>query len=78
MDKTNDSSDIYEYLFNNTESSPIIGTNSKRGIIDERLNHARKNGIEIRRKEAAKYSLRRENYRTFEILEDILGFLGCK
>jgi hypothetical protein len=73
MDKAYDSSDIYEYIFNNTHSSPLIDTNRRRGIVEERLSSARKNGIEIRKMESSRYSLRWEIERTFAILEDILN-----
>jgi hypothetical protein len=60
MDKAYDSSDIYGFIFNNTHSSPLIDTNRRRGIVDEKLSMSRKNGIEIRKMESSKYSLRWE------------------
>ena len=73
MDAAYDSSDIYEYVYENTQCSPIIDTNRRRGIIDSRLSHARREGIKLRIEEASRYSLRWEIERTFAILEDILG-----
>lgn len=73
MDKAYDSSDTYEYVFNNTHSSPLIDTNRRRGIVEERLSHARREGIKIRKEEASRYSMRWEIERTFAILEDILN-----
>ena len=40
--------------------------------MEERLSSARKNGIEIRKMESSRYSLRWEVERAFAILEDIL------
>ena len=78
MDAAYDSSDIYEYIFENTGCSPVIDTNRRR-IIDSKLSHSRREGMKIRREEASRYSLRWEIERTFAILEDILGceFLWC-
>jgi len=73
MDAAYDSSDIYEYVFENTNCIPIIDTNRRRGIIESRLSDARRRGIEIRKEEASRYSLRWEIERTFAILEDIFG-----
>ena len=73
MDAAYDSSDIYEYVYENTQCTPIIDTNRRRGIIDSRLSHSRREGIKIRREEASRYSLRWEIERAFAILEDILG-----
>jgi len=66
MDAAYDSSDIYEYIFENSKCSPVIDTNRRRGIIDSKLSHSR-------REEASRYYLRWEIERTFAILEDILG-----
>ena len=73
MDAAYDSSDIYEYIFENTQCSPVIDANKRRGIVDSRLSHSRKEGIKIRKEEASRYSLRWEIERTFAILEYILG-----
>lgn len=58
MDAAYDSSDIFEYIFENTQCTPIIDTNKRRGIIDSRLSHARREGIKLRIEEASRYSLR--------------------
>jgi transposase, IS4 family len=73
MDAAYDSSDIYEYIFENSKCSPVIDTNRRRGIIDSKLSHSRREGMKIRREEASRYSLRWEIERTFAILQDILG-----
>jgi len=73
MDAAYDSSDIYEYIFENSKCSPVIDTNKRRGIIDSKLSHSRREGMKIRREEASRYSLRWKIERTFAILEDILG-----
>jgi len=73
MDATYDSSEIYEYIFENSKCSPVIDTNKRRGIIDSKLSHSRREGMKIGREEASKYSLRCEIERTFALLEDILG-----
>ncbi|MGC9073811.1 MAG: transposase [Caldisericum sp.] len=72
MDAAYDSSDIYEYIFENTDCIPVIDTNKRRGIVESRLSESRRKGLEIRKKEASRYSLRWEIERTFAILEDIL------
>ncbi|MGC8681314.1 MAG: hypothetical protein ACP5TW_04695 [Thermoplasmata archaeon] len=72
MDAAYDSSDIYEYIFENTDCIPVIDTNRRKGIIESKLSEARIKGIEIRKKEASRYSLRWEIERSFAILEDIL------
>ena len=40
MDAAHDSSDIYEYIFENTGCSPVIETNRRRVIIDSKLSHS--------------------------------------
>jgi IS4 transposase len=65
MDAAYDSSDIYEYIFENSKCSPVIDTNRRRGIVDSKLSHSR-------REEASRYSLRWKIERTFAILEEIL------
>jgi len=72
MDVAYDSSDIYEYIFGNTGCSPVIDTNRRRGIIDSKLSHSRREGMKIGREEAPRYSLRWEIERKFGILENIL------
>ncbi len=73
MDAVYDTSDIYEYIFENTQCSPIIDTNRRRGIVDSRLSHSGMEGIKIRKEVASRYSFRWEIERTFAIPEDILG-----
>ena len=73
MEAAYDSSDIYEYVYENTRCTPVIDTNRRRGIIDSKLSHSRREGIKLRIEEASRYSLRWEIERTLAILEDILG-----
>lgn len=73
MNAAYDSSDIYEFIFDNTQCSPVIDSNRMREIVDSRLSHSRREGIKIRRDEASRYSLKWEIERTFAIPEDILG-----
>jgi len=47
MDAAYDFSDIYEYVFENTNCIPVIDTNKRRGIIESRLSDARRRGIKI-------------------------------
>ena len=62
-DSAYDTSDIYDYVFENTHSIPVIDTNGRRGIRPERLTVNRKIGID----------LRWEIERTFSIVEEIMG-----
>ena len=71
-DSAYDTSDIYDYVFENTHSLPIIDTNRRRGIVPERLSVNRRIGIDLRREYSSMYSLRWEIERTFSILEEIL------
>lgn len=71
-DSAYDTSDLYDYVFENTHSLPIIDTNRRRGIIHERLSMNRKIGIDLRREYSSLYSLRWEIERTFSILEEIM------
>ncbi len=71
-DSAYDTSDIYDYVFENTHSLPIIDTNKRRGIVPERLSVNRRIGIDLRREYSSLYSLRWEIERTFSILEEIL------
>ena len=73
MDAAYDSSDVYDYIFENTHSLPVIDTNRRRGIINDRLTVNRKIGIELRKRESSMYKLRWEIERTFSILKEILG-----
>ncbi len=69
IDSTYDSSKIYDYIFNNTHSIPLIDTNKRRGIINNNLSYNRKLGILIRKIEKARYVLNWEIERTFYIIE---------
>ena len=71
-DSAYDTSDIYDYVFENTNSLPIIDTNRRRDIIPERLPMNRNIGIDLRREYSSLYSLRWEIERTFSILEEIM------
>jgi hypothetical protein len=71
-DSAYDTSDIYDYIFENTYSLPIIDTNRRRGIVPERLSVNRKSGIDLRREYSSIYSLRWEIERIFSILEEII------
>ena len=73
MDAAYDSSDIYDYIFENTHAVPVIDTNRRRGIVEDKLTYKRKLGIAIRKKESSRYKLRWEIERTFSILKEILG-----
>ena len=67
-----DSSDIYDYIFENAHAIPVIDTNRRGGIVEDRLSYNRKLGIELRKKESSRYKLRWEIERTFSILKEIL------
>ena len=73
MEAEYDFSDIYDYIFENTHALPVIDTNRRRGIIEDRLTYNRKLGIALRKKEPSRYKLRWEIERTFSILKEILG-----
>ena len=64
---------IYDYIFENTHSMPVIDTNRRRGIVENRLTYNRKLGVGIRSKESSRYKLRWGIERTFSILKEILG-----
>ena len=72
MDAAYDSSDIYDYIFENTHAMPVIDTNRRRGIIEDRLTFNRKQGITLRKKESSRYKCRCGIERTFSILKEIL------
>ena len=72
MDAAYDSSDIYDYIFENAHAIPVIDTNRRGGIVEDRLSYNRKLGIELRKKESSRYKLRWEIERTFSILKEIL------
>jgi len=72
-DSAYDTSGIYDYIFENTHSIPVIDTNKRRGIRPERLTVNRRIGIDLRKEYSSMYSLRWEIERTFSILEEIMG-----
>ena len=39
MDAAYDSSDIYDYIFENTHAMPVIDTNKRRGIVENKLSY---------------------------------------
>ena len=71
-DSAYDTSEIYDYIFENTHSLPVIDTNKRRGIRSERLAMNRNIGIDLRIEYSSLYSLRWEIERTFSILEEML------
>ena len=71
MDTAYDSSDIYDYIFENTHAIPVIDKNRRRGIVENRLTYNRKLGIALREKDPSRYKLRWEIERTFSILKEI-------
>ncbi len=56
-----------------THSIPIIDTNKRGGIVQERLSVNRRIGIELRREYSSLYSLRSEIDHTLPILEGIMN-----
>lgn len=48
-DSAHDTSGIYDYVFENTNSIPVIDTNTRRGIVNERLSVNRKICIDLRK-----------------------------
>ena len=73
MDAAYDFSDIYNYIFENTHAMPVIDTNRRRSIVEDRLTYNRKLGMALRKKESSRYKLRWEIERTFSIFKEILG-----
>ena len=71
-DSAYDALNIYDYVFENTHALPVIDTNKRRVIVDNRLPVNRKMGIELRKEYASMYPLRWEIERTFSILEEIM------
>ena len=71
-DSAYDTSEIYDYIFENTHCLPVIDTNKRRGIRSERLTMNRNMGIDLRIEYSSLYSLRWEIERTFSILEEML------
>jgi IS4 transposase len=72
-DSAYDTSEIYDYIFENTHALPVIDTNKRRGIRSERLTMNRNMGIDLRKEYSSLYSLRWEIERTFSILEEIMN-----
>ncbi len=71
-DSAYDTSEIYDYMFENTHALPVIDTNKRRGIVSERLTVNRKIGIDLRKEHGSMYTLRWEIERTFSIMEEML------
>ena len=57
MDAEYDSSDIYDYIYENTHAMPVIDTNRRRGIVQDRLTYNRKLGIALRKKRIIKIQI---------------------
>ena len=72
-DSAYDTSEIYDYIFENAHSLPMIDTNRRRRIRNDRLTVNRRIGIELRKEYSSMYSMRWEIERTFSILKEILG-----
>ena len=72
-DSAYDTSEIYDYIFENAHALPVIDTNRRRGIINEKLTVNRRIGIELRKEYSSMYSMRWEIERTFSILDGIMG-----
>lgn len=71
-DSAYDVSGIYDYVFENTHSLPIIDTNRRGGIVPDRLSVNRKIGTDLRKENSSTYAMRWEIERTFSILEEIM------
>ena len=72
-DSAYDTSEIYDYILETAHSLPVIDTNRRRGIINDRLTVNRRIGIELRNEYSSMYSMRWEIERTFSILEEIMS-----
>ena len=48
MDTAYDSSDIYDYIFENTHAIPVIDKNRRMGIVEDRVKFDRKLSIVLR------------------------------
>ena len=59
-DSAYDTSEIYDYIFDNTHSMPVIDTNRRRGIRSDGLPMNRNIGIDLRKEYSSLYSLRWE------------------
>ena len=65
-------SKIYDYIFANTQSLPIIDTNKRRDAVNEGLTVSRRIGIDLIKEYSSMYSMRRQIERTFSIFEGIM------
>ena len=74
-DSAYDTSETYDYVFENTHAIPVIVTNTRRGTVNERLCVIRKIGIILREEHGSIYSLGWEIERTLSILEE---FMHCE
>ena len=54
------SSDIYDYIFENSHAVPVIHTNKRMRIVEDKLAYNTKLGILIRKGESSRYKLRWE------------------
>ena len=50
MDAAYDSPDIYDYIFENTHAMPVIDTNRRRVIVENKLTYNREPGIALGKK----------------------------
>lgn len=71
-DSAYDTTDTYDYVFENTHAVPVIDTNRRRGIVPDRLSVNRRIGIDLRMEYASLYSLRWEIEKTSPILGEII------
>ena len=60
-------------VYDKTIAFPMIDTNRRMRIVEDRVKFDRKLGIALRKKESSRYKLRSEIERTFSILREILG-----
>ena len=72
-DSAYDTSEIYDWIFENAHSLHVIDTNRRMGIIKDRLTVNRKIDIELKKEYSSMYSMRWEIERTFSILDSIMG-----
>jgi len=71
-DSAYDTSDTYDYVFENTHALPVIDTNRRRGIVPDRLSVNHRIGIDLMKEYSEPYSIRWEIERIFSIMEEIL------
>lgn len=62
-----DTSEVYDYVIENTHTVPVIDTNKRRGIISNKLKVNRKVGIGLKREYSSLDSLKCEIERTFSM-----------